>query len=452
MAALFNSLFGGSKPSASPIPVGDSDFADFAGAPDPEPVALTSTASQPSFTGLASFPTGRAVPYTKWYNIHERYSLSDFKQEGVILSLIVVIVIIHLFGTNTNRKKAKKWVAAHAPVLQKEFALVGFGGRKAPTADQVESEGLAKSLANDTLELPVDLLKEKSPQEFTTYATGRQNVAFLDVNLNLLKRYSPLSMIAEYGMSLFFESMPAPVEQMEAILYPFDGREALTVPGQAPGAHELRKDTKSSYDGFVWAIVNKETMKQLRDDRYDVSITTTKDNPKLPVWATVMSESAEITDFLLTPELIKAVEEAGELLNHLIITDQPIDQPVKLEETIPKKRIYLSIRVPSSGDYTKTLPLFEYFIRLTDTLVHGAHFRPEVLRKVRTTREDMVRKLKKADEDEQAEERGLEREKAKKLKRDLELKALDAKGQKKYLEKEKEKEMRKNNKKMTSKG
>jgi hypothetical protein len=130
-------------------------------------------------------------------------------------------------------------------------------------------------------------------------------------------------------MSLFFESMPAPVEQMEAILYPFDGREALTVPGQAPGAHELRKDTKSSYDGFVWAIVNKETMKQLRDDRYDVSITTTKDNPKLPVWATVMSESAEITDFLLTPELIKAVEEAGELLNHLIITDQPIDQPVK---------------------------------------------------------------------------------------------------------------------------
>jgi hypothetical protein len=103
----------------------------------------------------------------------------------------------------------------------------------------------------------------------------------------------------------------------------------LTVPGQAPGAHELRKDTKSSYDGFVSAIVNKETMKQLRDDRYDVSITTTKDNPKLPVWATVMSESAEITDFLLTPELIKAVEEAGELLNHLIITDQPIDQPVK---------------------------------------------------------------------------------------------------------------------------
>jgi hypothetical protein len=110
------------------------------------------------------------------------------------------------------------------------------------------------------------------------------------------------------------------------------------------------------------------------------------------------------------------------------------------------------MRIPSSGNYSKTLPIFEYFVRLTDTLASNAHFRPEVLRKVRSTRENTVRKLQKADEEEKAEERGLEREKAKKLKRDLELKALDAKGQKKYLEKEKEKEMRKNQKKMTSKG
>jgi hypothetical protein len=255
--------------------------------------------------------------------------LSDFKQEGVILILVVIIVIIHLIGTSLNRKKAKTWINAHAPILQKEFALVGFGGRKLPTDSEVENEDLAKTLANESLQLPEDILKEKSPQEFATYATGRQNVAFLDFNLTLLKRYSPLSLISEYGMSLFFDSVPAPTERMEAILYPFDGKEALTVPGQALGAHELRKDSKSSYDGFVWAIVNKDTMKQLRNDRYDVSITTTKDNAKLPNWATVMSESAEVTDALLSPELVKAIEEAGDLLEHLIITDQPIDQPKK---------------------------------------------------------------------------------------------------------------------------
>lgn len=239
-----------------------------------------------------------------------------------------MIIIIHLFGTSTNRKKANKWINAHAPVLRKQFALVGFGGR-GPLADEIKSQDLPKSLASDSLELPEELLKEKSPHEFATYATGRQNIAFLDFNLTLFKRYSPLTVFIEYGLSLFFESMPAPVERMEAIIYPFDGKESLTIPGQAPGAHELRKDTKSSYDGFVWAVVNKDTMNQLRDDRYDVSITTTKDSPKLPSWATVMSESAEVTDLLLSPELIKAVEEAGELLEHLIVTDQPVDRPKK---------------------------------------------------------------------------------------------------------------------------
>jgi hypothetical protein len=42
-----------------------------------------------------------------------------------------------------------------------------------------------------------------------------------------------------------------------------------------------------------------------------------------------MSESAQITDALLTPELIKAVNEAGEDLEALIVTDQPVDAPRK---------------------------------------------------------------------------------------------------------------------------
>ncbi len=296
------------------------DFADFAGAPEPASAA-TVTPATGGFMSAAAVPTGAAVPYTKWYNLHERHTLSDFKQEGVILGVLVVIIIVHLIGTAINRGKAKKWVAAHKDVLRKEFALVGFGDSP--------KGGDSKLLSNDTLELPEALLKENSPQEFSTYATGRQNVAFVDVKLVLLKRYSPLTMLFEYGSSLFFDSFPAPEEHMEAILYPFDGKEALTVPGQVPGAQEVRKDSKSAYDGFVWAVVNKETMKQLRDDRYDVSITVTKDSPKLPAWCTVMSESAEITDFMLTTELIKAVESAGELLNHLIITDQPMDQPLK---------------------------------------------------------------------------------------------------------------------------
>ncbi|RFU29976.1 hypothetical protein B7463_g6362, partial [Scytalidium lignicola] len=438
MAGILEGLFGGSKPSASPVPSGDADFADFAEAPEPSPVDIAvDPAGTSAAAAAAASSTGSAVPYTKWYNLHERYTWSDFQQEGIILVIIFVIAAVHLYGTRVNRRKAKKWSVAIAPALQKEFASVGFTGRS--------TDGL------DNQELVKKLLKEKSPQDFATYATGRQNVAFVDINVNLFKRYNPFIMVMDYGLSLFFDSMPAPVERMHTTIYPFDGKEALTVPGQIPGAQELRKDTKSSYDGFVWAVVHKDTMKQLRDERYDVSITTTKDNAKLPNWATVMTESAEVTDLLLTPELVAAVEKAGDLLEHLIITDQPADKPVTLDDTTPKKRLYLSIKVPSSDDYSSVLPLFEYFLRLPDILVQSAHFRPEVMRKVRATREETIRKLQKADEEEKAEERALEREKAKKLKRDLELKALDAKAQKKYLEKEKEKELRKSQKKQTMK-
>ena len=109
----------------------------------------------------------------------------------------------------------------------------------------------------------------------------------------------------------------------------------------------------------------------------------------------------------------------------------------------------MSLNLPASGDYSSIIPLFEYFVRLADLLVEKAHFRPELARKIRATREGAIRKLQKAAEEEVYEERNLEREKAKKVKRDLELSALDAKGQKKYLEKEKEREMKKTQKRMT---
>ena len=96
------------------------------------------------------------------------------------------------------------------------------------------------------------------------------------------------------------------------------------------------------------------------------------------------------------------------------------------------------------------LPIFSYFVRMADQLVQSARFRPEVLRKVRNVRDEAIKQIQRADEEEKAEERAAEREKAKRQKRDAELNALDAKAQKKYLEKEREKEMRKNMKKQTT--
>lgn len=122
---------------------------------------------------------------------------------------------------------------------------------------------------------------------------------------------------------------------MEITMYAFDGKEKDLVPVKSKAELDA-KETRfkglpgSGYDACVWAVVHKEYMKQLRDERYDVSLTATKDHKSLPVWASVMSESAEVTEALLTRELVEAVEKAGEeAFEYLIVTDQPVDKPLK---------------------------------------------------------------------------------------------------------------------------
>lgn len=456
MAGLLKAVFGGSKTTASPVPTADyADFADFASAPPPSPASIQPIASSsviPQFAQTTGLPS---VPYTKWYRVWERTSPSDFKQELFILPFVIALVLVHVWGTRTNRRKAKEWLSAHGPVLRQEFVVVGFGGLEAPSVEDVQSQGLAQS---EELVVPEELLKEKGPNVYETYATGRLNVAFADFRLELVKRYNPLIHFGELALSLFFESMPAPQEKMQATSYAFDGKEKELVPvsGGKLG-REVVEDRKlpgnSTYDGFVWAIVHKDAMKRLRDERYDLSLTSTKDHPKLPAWATVMSEGAEITETLLTPDLIKAVTEAGEALEALIVTDQPIDQPKKLNETVPKKRIHLNLHLPSSrSGYDSTLPLFQYFLRMPDHLVSAAHFRPEVMRRVRQTREDEIRKIKRVDEGEKAEERKSQGDKAKKEKRDALLSSMSADQQRKYLDKERDKEARRSQKKRTMRG
>jgi hypothetical protein len=239
-------------------------------------------------------------------------------QEAMIMPFVLLLVLFHVWGTRKNRRKAREWAQAHIPSLQKEFAVVGFDG----IARTSDDETITVQLAN-----PEKSLKEKSAHEFSTYATGRQNVAFLDISLKMPKRYNPITYLMEYAFSFFFESWEAPSEKYEALMYAFDGKEKDLVPVFAKDTP--LKVNNSTYDGFIWAVVHKSHMRKFRTDRYDASITFSKDHPKLPSWVTVMSESAEITETLLTKELIQAIEQAGNDFEFLIVTDQPVDKPTK---------------------------------------------------------------------------------------------------------------------------
>ncbi|KAF2792971.1 DUF1682-domain-containing protein [Melanomma pulvis-pyrius CBS 109.77] len=442
MADFVKGLFGNQKPAQVPS-AGDDDFADFAGAPDPTPAGMSPFTTTAAPSPFQTSTVGQ-VPYTAWYRVWERVTINDFKLELYILPFVLLVVVLHLWGTRKNRKIATRWIKAHAPLLQQEFSQVGYlRGQPSGDADSVQALADASKIEN--------MLREKKADEYMTYATGRQNVAFIDFKLTLAKRYNPLMRFGETAISLFFESFPVPQERLEATSYVFDGREAQIVPNYGKG--EGKKSVpNSSFDGFVFAILHKDLMKRLREDRYDLSLTATKDHAKLPIWTTVMSENAEITETLLTPELIKAINDAGDNFEALVVSDQPMDQPKKLDDTIPRKRINLSIKLDTSGNaFASTIPLFQYFLRMPDHLVSAGHFRAEAMRRIKQTREDQIAKIRRLDDDEKAEERKLQGDKAKKEKRDQMLGRMNADEQRKYLEKERERDTKRREKKKTVK-
>ena len=125
----------------------------------------------------------------------------------------------------------------------------------------------------------------------------------------------------------------------------------------------------------------------------------------------------------------------------------------RLEETTPRKRIQLSMTLPSSSSgYDSTLPLFNNFLRFPDKLVGAAHFRGEVMRKLRNTREEEIKKLRRAEEEEKAEERKLAAEKLKKEERERLLRGMNAEEQRKYLEREAQRGQKRSMKKYTKRG
>ncbi|KAI5779810.1 hypothetical protein EDC01DRAFT_297659 [Geopyxis carbonaria] len=424
MAEFIGKLFTSSVASvASSV---DDDFADYA-TPSPvaeeaastfSPIAYASSTPVPGFTG-------------PWYAVWERHSLSEFKTEGYVFILIAVVVAVHLWGSKRNRTIAKGFITAIAPVLTREFAMVGFNEKGTANTIDADSEFDAEKA-----------VKENSNLEFVSYASGRANVAFMHTTIGLQRRNNPMAWLGEYLASFMFESIPEPTDHITITMSPFDGGELF---GRPTG--------NSKYDNFVWALVNKRNMRRWRDERYDLSLTRTSDWDGLPNWLAVMGESKEIGDTCLYKDLKDVIGECSSFLEYLIVTDMPKERPAKLSELNPKKRITLALTMPSESVPAETLQrLLSAFIRLADHLCANARFRPEVTRKIKLTREDEVKKLKRSLEEETKEERDFKRAEDKKTEREAKLRNMSASEQKKFLEKERQKEQKGMAKKAGRKG
>ncbi|KAK9457212.1 hypothetical protein V1511DRAFT_156372 [Dipodascopsis uninucleata] len=347
-----------------------------------------------------------------------RLTVYNWTNELVFTGVILAFVASHFIGNHFNKKAAQKWIKSHVEVLRNQFYQVGFKDNSA---------------VEDPRAIPLsEYLKCKGPIEYVTYASGRLNIALLHGRMTLMTRHNFIMLVIDMVMS-FFLNYDQPHDKIEYFIIPTDS-------------------DKSSYDNFVFAIVSKEVMKRVREENYDLSLTRTVDHPKLPFSLTVMSEAAEITDNLLTTEMIEALKKAPQLLEYFVISDLPTEKPKTAEEYKSSKRALIALKAASTPEEeAASKDILNAALNTIDVAVAKAYWRPEVSRKIKATRDDEIRKLKRQAEEEKAEEVAKQRAKEKKEQKQS-MSKLSAEEQKKFQQKEREKELRRMQKKQTKRG
>ncbi|ODV80188.1 DUF1682-domain-containing protein [Suhomyces tanzawaensis NRRL Y-17324] len=372
--------------------------------------------------GVAPFPVPIPVPTTNnspkryaEYTVEEltnltilqRIQLYDWRVEAVTLLFTIAFVVLYKIGDVYNQSLVTKYLKGLERSFTKNFFQYGV------TSDK--------------------LYVKDSSENYSSYATGRANIAKVDLTFRLVPRHNIFVWILETVMSFFTENIYAPVDKVEIVITP-------------------SKDVQ--YENFIAAIVSKIGMNDFRKFNYYLSLTKTSDSANLPESFVYMGEANEFQDKITTPELKQALSvQAASFLNYVAFTDQPVERPENLNDLIPKKRVIISTGSISNKDQLNQLnSILDAVFNLIDKLAaKDITFKSEALKKVVKARETEVAKINKAREELKKEELLAEKAKLRKQERDR-LRNLSseeqAKLEKKALEKKQKKQQRKQRVKM----
>ncbi|EPQ59261.1 DUF1682-domain-containing protein [Gloeophyllum trabeum ATCC 11539] len=337
----------------------------------------------------------------RWKNFVFRPA--EFKIEGLAALGIILYLVLFWIGKNRNAQRASKWLDAHLPFLSTQFSK--------PTNEGLTQDGYS---------------------DFFNFSTGRRRVERLHTVFKLRPRHDP-------------------VQYLGQILW------GLTDLKYNPKDEILLDFELSSGPDFVWAVVAKDELEEIRKERWDLTFTKTTDNAALPASLTVMSEFADVTDNLLKPinnfSLVKALSDPEILpyFRSLSITDQPQTRPNSAGYT-RSKHILLALKAPPPSSAQATLPIVSAAFKLIDNLDRAVtNLRPETRTKLRKVREEVDRELRVAEEKEKQEEAIESKQAAKKKAEEERLSKLSAAEQKKALERERKRSIRKKQGKMVRK-
>jgi hypothetical protein len=164
-------------------------------------------------------PTGIIESLKLW----KRYGWRDFYFEYAILSLCATYYVLHALGKRRNTAYAYSWIRANKPLLTSQFAQFGIPG----------VDGRVVPLSHD------------GGGAFESYATGRQGIKRLWIEIKLVSRHDVVAWIVETVGGWLFDYMQSDV--VEVTLQP-----------------------NVDWEGFTWGVVRKSKMRKLKESRYDL--------------------------------------------------------------------------------------------------------------------------------------------------------------------------------------
>lgn len=328
--------------------------------------------------------------------LKERVLAHGWKMEGIIVGLTLGTVVLYVLGGYLNLSKFQKWIDYQSSALKEQFAQVGVTRSK--------------------------LFYQDDDQHYTSYASGRINVAQLILNVTLQSRQNFSLWIMEHLFGFFFDSLDPIEDEVEMVA-------------------TLHDDVK--VEPFIWAVVNKENMNKSRTENYFLSLTKTSDSDKLPDNFVFMTENAALSEVLFDEELRAILDNLGDLVQYVAFTDQQAVHPTSEQQTVPKFRavVKLNLKTDATSLATAKDLTNKVLERIDYVCSKKFKLRPEVAKKVAKVREAELTKLRKfieQDKKEQLEEKKLEklREKKEKLKSDpKELEKLERKQREKQQRK-----------------
>lgn len=336
--------------------------------------------------------------------LFERAKVSDWRLEIFTVGFCILFVVLYKGGDLYNNRKVNGFLNGVRGVFEENFFQFGVSEKSLYVKDSAEN--------------------------YSSYATGRENVSRVDIAVKLVPRQNAFLWIMESLFGYFTASVQPPQDRVDIVIHPY-----------------------AQYENFVTAISSKLGMGDFRKFNYYLSLTRTVDSDELPPLFVFMSEVKEIQEKTFTQRLQQALTaDMASFVRFVAFTDQPVERPTEVRDLMPYKRVVISTQlVTGKAELAKLSELVAAVLEVVDKLASGdIAMSAEAARKIVKAREAEIAKFEKAAK-ELAKERALEeKQKAKRDERSRQNLTRDE--QLKAEKRAQERKQRRAQKKMTVRG